>query len=183
MGDTSSTSDNGNDTLHGGDGNDSLAGAGSSNDQLFGDNGNDQLLFGDHGVNYDGGDGHDALKVTGNEDFTRFNENVSNTEILDMRSGANDTVTINAADVLDFGGSTGESFYGNAIDLVVRGDSGDTLNLNNDGAGHSFTQVATGVTLSDAAAYGSGTHNIYSDGNGNVVAVDSTIAAANVHAN
>jgi hypothetical protein len=122
------------------------------------------------------------LKVTGNENFTGFNENVSNTEILDMRSGANNTVTINAADVLDFGGSTGESFNGNAIDLVVRGDGGDTLNLNDDGSGHHFTLQQTGVHLSDTAAYGSGTYSVYSDGNGNIVAVDESINSANVHA-
>jgi len=120
------------------------------------------------------------LKVTGNENFTSFSENIHNTEILDMRSGAANSVTLNAADVIDFGGTTGESWNGNAIDLVVRGDSSDTLNLDQSG-GHHFTQVATGQHLSDTSAYGSGTYSIYSDGNGNVVAVDETIHAANVH--
>jgi hypothetical protein len=113
------------------------------------------------------------LKVGGNVDFTAISENVDHVETLDMRSGATNTVTINAADVLDFGGNTGTTWSGNAIDLVVRGDSGDTVNLNNDGAGHSFTLVASNQHFANFGGNGVN-YSVYSDGNGQFVAVEDT---------
>jgi hypothetical protein len=88
-----------------------------------------------------------------------------------MRTAGATTVTINAEDVLDFtnGGSTGESFNSNAIDLIVQGESGDTLNLNATGS-HHFTFQGT-MNMTDTGAYGSGTFNVYADDQGNYVAI------------
>jgi hypothetical protein len=108
------------------------------------------------------------------ENFTSLDENATSVEILDMRGGGPGSVSLNADDVLDFGGSTGESFNANVIDLVVRGDTGgspDTLQLVGQG-GHEYAQIGS-TALPNPAYGGPGvTYDIYSDSNGTVIAVE-----------
>lgn len=88
--------------------------------------------------------------------------------------------TLNAEDILAFGGSTGEIVNGSNVDLVVRGDTGagtDTANLQHSGSDH-FTLQASGIALSDPAYGGSGTlYDLYSDG-AHQVAVEQGVTAS-----
>jgi len=89
-------------------------------------------------------------------------------------SAGADTVTLNLADVIDFStdSTTGETFGVDAIDLVFRGDSDDTVNL---AVGSGFTLVGN-QALTDPIYGGAGvTYNIYQDGAGHVIAVEDTV--------
>ena len=149
---------------------------GNGIDQLFGSDGNDLLLFGAQSEGFAGGTGIDALSVTqADVRFVNFDQNTSGIETVDMRNGAANSVTLNAADVLDFGGTTGETVNGNTIDLVVRGDTGataDTLHLQQTGGVH-FALDTSGVALNDPAFGGPGTlYNVFSNGTENVAVED-----------
>jgi hypothetical protein len=119
------------------------------------------------------------LQPIGDLDFTRFSEKTANIEMLDLRGGASNTVTLNAADVLAFDGSTGESVNGHSLDLIIRGDTGaggDTINLQQTGDVH-FTLQESGATLTNAAYGGAGTlYDVYSDGT-HQVAVEQGVTA------
>jgi Ca2+-binding RTX toxin-like protein len=148
----------GTDTLFGDNGKDTLDG-GNGIDQLFGGEGNDLLLFGGQSETYDAGSDIDALSVTqADVRFVNFDQNTNGVEIVDMRSGAANSVTLNAADVLDFNATT---------DLVVRGDTGataDTVHLQQTGGVH-FALDTSGVALNNPAYGGPGTlYDVYSNG-------------------
>lgn len=137
----------------------------SGSDQLFGGDGNDLLLFSVLGDGYSGGTGIDTLAISQNVDFTSSAETTADLEILDLRSGSVNSVTLNAADVISFGGTTGESWNSNPLDLMVRGDTGnsaDTVHLQST-PGTDFSLQASGVTLSDPV-YGGATYDVYGDG-------------------
>jgi Ca2+-binding RTX toxin-like protein len=164
--------------LHGGDGNDILDG-GSGTDQLFGDGGNDLLVFGGFSSSYDGGSGIDTLKLNGNVDFPTNSQTVSHIEILDMRDGAaNDTVKLDAADILDFlsDSDSTETFGGLAVKLFIRGDvnnpgADDTVDIPL-GAGANQWHLVGSFTPSDPA-YGGVSYNVYADSTGqNQVAIE-----------
>jgi Ca2+-binding RTX toxin-like protein len=154
----------GDDTLDGGSGDDTLDGGGGVN-QLFGEAGNDVLVFHGLGDRYEGGSGIDSLAISGPADFTPGGQNTGSIEMLDLRNGFDNSVTLNAADVMDFNGTTGESWNGHAIDLVARGDgAGDHVDLQATGGTH-FALAASNVALSNPVYGGSGTHyDVYSDG-------------------
>lgn len=82
---------------------------------------------------------------------------------------------MNAADVVDFGGTTGEAVHGTRIDLVVRGDSAadtttipDTLHLKPTG-GVEFALDTSGVALHHPVYGGPATlYDVYSNGSESV---------------
>jgi hypothetical protein len=82
---------------------------------------------------------------------------------------------LNAADLLEFGATTGEIVNGNTIDLVVRGDTdtvlggtADMLHLQPTG-GVDFAPDASGVALTNPAYGGPSTlYDVYSNGSENV---------------
>ena len=111
----------GNDTLNGGAGNDLLNG-GAGADRLLGGTGNDTLVW--HALDSlvdGGGDTLDKLKC-GTLDLTAvINTKIKGIEVIDMTNGANNTLTLNAQDVLDLSPSTNV--------LRVLGNAGDKVNI------------------------------------------------------
>jgi Ca2+-binding RTX toxin-like protein len=111
----------GNDILEGGAGTDRLEG-GNGADRLRGGDGNDSLLWHAADAKVDGGAGVDTLRVISSLNFTVVN----NAKILGIErvnligNGAN-TITINAADVLDL------STTSNAVRVL--GEAADTVRL------------------------------------------------------
>jgi Ca2+-binding RTX toxin-like protein len=173
--------DDGNDVLFGGHGDDFLSG-GNGIDQLFGAGGDDMLVFGAQGGTYAGGAGIDILVVTEPDvRFVDFGQNTSGLEMVNMLDGTANSITLNAADLLDFSGTTGETVNGHAIDLVVRGDASgtpegtDALHLEPAG-GVGFTLDASGVALANPAYGDSGTlYDVYSNGTENVAVVQGMV--------
>jgi len=136
------------DSLSGGSGNDTiLAGAG---DHAFGGSGNDLInLLDTSGFGLiDGGSqlSHNLARTSG--DVLHFDGNldladdskITGIETLSMKDGkggdhGNDSLTLNAQDVLDLGSGTfnpsfcGHDAFGNGDAVRVDGDKGDTLSL------------------------------------------------------
>jgi len=126
----------------------------------------------------DGGTGIDRI-LLGETSLDLDNigdEQMTSIEILDLNlNGAAREVTIDGNDVLNFEASTGVtetvSGFANAINLFVRGDGADTVNLDADGgAAWAFqgSQVVGGE-------YGGATYNLYSNGS-EWIAIESGIA-------
>jgi len=162
----------GDDTIHGDDGNDTLTGSfgidildgGSGADLLMGGGGDDVVAFSlADGDSIDGGSGIDRMVFS--DETADFDQavpgQIAGVEILDLDAGGiAHEATLDAQDILDFGATTGASFAGNAIALVVRGDAADTVNLDAD-AGTPWT--IQGSQAQDGA-YGGATYDIYSNG-------------------
>jgi hypothetical protein len=135
------------DSLSGGSGNDTiLAGAG---DHAFGGSGNDLInLLDNTGLGFvDGGSqqSHNLARTSG--DVLHFDGNldladpskIAGIESLSMKDGSgNDSLTLNAQDVLDLGSGTfnpsfcGHDAFGKGDAVRVDGDKGDTLSLSGD---------------------------------------------------
>jgi Ca2+-binding RTX toxin-like protein len=169
--------DGGNDTISGGDNADRIDGGWHDTlggyDMLSGDAGNDTLTYHDQLNHYDGGSGIDYLQLDSSVDFIELPDgNFNGIEVLDLRgAGGNDEVSLLAEDVLDIasGNSVGQSHAAGPIDLVIRGSDGDQVNLfgfNQEGGEFGFEDPAYGPSTS---------YNIYSDGAGTVVAVESGV--------
>jgi Ca2+-binding RTX toxin-like protein len=113
----------GNDTCSGGSGNDVLNG-GIGSDRLSGGDGNDTMFWGP-GDSFDGGATNlDLLKFNTGDllDLTPLpNNRILNTERIDMTGGGNDTLKLNALDVLALSSTTNT--------LTVVGNAGDTVDL------------------------------------------------------
>jgi len=130
-GDTASTSWNitfdGNNVLQGTDQSDVLVG-GAGNDILNGGGGNDILVFdmadmiGTSKV-YDGGLGEDTLKLDGSGqslNLTALDNNlIQNIEKIDITGTGNNSLTLNASDVLDLSSSSNT--------VMVMGNTGDSV--------------------------------------------------------
>ncbi len=169
----------GHDLLFGGDGDDLLEGGhdstGGGHDALDGGDGADTLVFDDIATEYNGGNGVDALLISASGDFAQAPPgNFDGIEIVDMRGAGNKTLTLEAEDILDLaaGNNTGEVVEGGAIDLVVRGEEGDNVDLGTGG----FTQIATGVTLGEEYGGASTSYDVWSNNAGAVVAVEQDVS-------
>jgi hypothetical protein len=167
----------------------------SNNDLVFGGDGDDKISIfsGDGGAGNDvmagsltfqGSSGIDFLDLSGAVDFGAAGQNVAAIEGLDLRdasfgnAGGADTVTLALADILDFAAdaTTGELFGADAIDLVIRGDANDTVNL---APGSGFANVGS-QSLGNAVYGGAGVaYDIYANGAGQIVAVEDVIATVN----
>jgi Ca2+-binding RTX toxin-like protein len=158
------TGNTGSNTLNGNGGDDTLDGGNDAvADTLNGGSGNDTLIW--HGFvdTYDGGTGSgDKLDVSGaaTVDFSGFADGgIENIETVRMTGGSGTTVTLKAADVVNFEGGTIDpsgDFNGNASKYsdqpVVRieGDATDTVHL--DGGGW-FAATGAGGLPSGFALY------------------------------
>jgi hypothetical protein len=141
----------GNDTLCGGAGRDRLLG-GEGNDQLLGGNGHDTLVGGAGADTYEGGAGNDLMVVSsalvtrvdgGNGDDTAnldvlsvsldltgaLGDKLANIEKLDLRGQVANSLVLNAQAVLDM--ASGGFAVPDDI-LLVKGDLGDSVNLQGD---------------------------------------------------
>jgi hypothetical protein len=126
------------DTLEGRAGDDFLDGQGQA-DTLLGGVGNDTLVWDASDNLVDGGTGTDTLRVSGNLDLTGVADaQISNIDRIDITNyGAdliNETLTLNATDVLDHLESDGAA-------LFVFGDAGDTVDL----AGAAWSAGVSGI--------------------------------------
>jgi Ca2+-binding RTX toxin-like protein len=111
----------GEDILKGGGSNDILNG-GAGKDRLLGGAGKDTLIWGKGDAKLDGGGGVDTMKLTVNLDLTDLaNKKFVNIEKINMTGGGNDTLTLDASDVLAFSSTTDT--------LKVLGNEGDQLNI------------------------------------------------------
>ncbi len=135
-------------------GNNQIDAGSADNTSAFGGAGNDVITVGTTIIRHiDGGNGVDALKfnLTGNNvlDFTEGSLNagvrVRNIEGLDVRGDGETTVWLHANDVSLmstnslFGYSYYAEYFGQGSNLVVLGDSDDTLNT-----GNSFCSIGDG---------------------------------------
>ncbi|MDK9721251.1 MAG: FecR domain-containing protein [Rhodospirillales bacterium] len=138
----------GNDTLYGGNGNDTLLGGGGS-DKLYGEAGNDVLVYQSDALTLSGGAGNDTLLFSG----ASLDLNLSSTSIsfsdfekIDITGSGNNTLRLTGANMLglaeDSNGLLSGLGYGEA--LVIAGNSGDTLILNDLGWSQSQSTVSLG---------------------------------------
>ncbi len=163
------TGGSGNDTMHGGIGNDTLTG-GSGNDLIFGDAGNDTMLY-DSADKYDGGAGFDRVKVDGaggtNLSFT--SANFISIEMIDLgdssdRNGAGqNTLSLNATDLIAANGGASTAIPGHNINLFVIGDTAGAGTTEHDnvvltGFGG---KLATGVAFVDPNTGISHNYDVY----------------------
>src|SRR5688572_28214192 len=141
----------GNDTLCGGAGRDRLFG-GEGNDQLLGGNSHDTLIGGPGADTYEGGAGNDLMVVSsalvtrvdgGNGDDTvnldalgasidltgALGDKFANIEKLDLGGQVANSLVLNAQTVLDMAGG---GFAVPDDTLLVKGDIGDSVNLQGD---------------------------------------------------
>ncbi len=177
----------GDDTLLGGSGADLLFG-GDGDDMLFAGAGNDILRSdidspGDTEA-LDGGSGIDFLTLNGPINFGAMSLSVKALEVLDLRdasfgniAGA-DSLALAIADIIDFAtdATTGEFFGTGKIDLVLRGDATDSVDL---APGSGFSLVGS-QALSNPIYGGAGAvYGIYSNGGGQIVALEDTIQSVN----
>lgn len=110
-----------NDVLNGGAGNDILNGGGGT-DQLIGGGGKDTLIWDRFDSRVDGGGGSGDILKAGNLDLTTVsNSLIRGIEVVNMTNGANNTLTLNAQDLLDLSSSTNV--------LKVLGNAGDRINI------------------------------------------------------
>ena len=173
----------GNDTLTGTDaaetlignlGDDTLQGNGGP-DILRAGGGDDRIEISDASfIKVDGGGGQDTLALSGalNLDLTTLaNLSIESIEVIDLNSTSANTLTLDPEDVFDLsetGSSEASAALGTptASTLVVRGSTGDTVNLkalpsnhpNASGFWHgSSVGVAIGTDWFDAYAFDDGT--------------------------
>lgn len=134
----------GNDILNGGGGNDVLIG-GSGADRLLGGAGNDTLTWDINDPMVDGGGGNlDVLKA-GSLNLTQIdNAKIKGIEVINMTNGANNTLTLNAKDVLDLSSSTNV--------LRVLGNDGDGVKM----AGTGWSNAANDLTGFDKWTHSNG---------------------------
>jgi hypothetical protein len=160
VGDDKLVGNAGNDVLIGGDGNDTVD-AGTGTDFLFGGTGDDLIILRDNlnfghvdgGANSDdnlaGTNRGDVLAFDGTLDLTTIaNSKIEGIETVSMKDSegavGNDTLTINASDVIDLGtghfnpsgSSTGVGSLSDQAAIKVDGDAGDKLNLTGGGWTH-----------------------------------------------
>lgn len=114
-----------NNVLTGNSGNNVLNGLGGT-DTLRGLGGNDTMVWASTD-SYDGGAGVDILKINGgNLNLTQLlNTRILNTETMNMTGLNNNTVILNAQDVLDLSSTTNQ--------VTVLGNVGDTVDLRGTG--------------------------------------------------
>jgi Ca2+-binding RTX toxin-like protein len=154
----------GNDTLNGGDNDDILSGTGGA-DAYSGGAGNDTLFLDTitaGGGSIDGGAGDDILNLGGTGltlDLTN-GINVSNVETINLTGAGNNTLALNANDVIDM------NEEGNS--LIVRGNAGDSLAFNDLG----WSDTNEDITL------GSTSFSIYANGDAQV-AIENAITVSN----
>ncbi|MGE3968456.1 MAG: hypothetical protein AB7F08_09455, partial [Dongiaceae bacterium] len=126
----------------------------------------------------------DFLNLGRDVDFGSESQDVSGIEVIDLRADSFNNssgplvVSLDLADVLDFAAdaTTGEVFGATAIDLVIRGDADDAVNL---AIGSGFA-LAGNQALADPIYGGAGIgYDIYTDGSGQVVAIEDIIATVN----
>jgi Ca2+-binding RTX toxin-like protein len=142
---------NGNDTLEGGAGNDVLNG-GSGNDRLLGGADTDRLICQSSDLLIDGGTGAADVLDLASGDLDVNPARVRNIEVVDLRGGGNQTLTINLTEL---------KAISSTDDLKVMGDTGDTVNFT------SALGSATAVT---------GVLNRYSFGAGAFLFVENDVA-------
>ncbi|WP_419401178.1 Calx-beta domain-containing protein [Moraxella sp. TY5] len=129
------------DELRGGAGDDTIIGEAGA-DKLYGDAGNDDIVYDPADTVVDGDEGYDTLVLVGTpyqepDGTIKVNSNINLTgtiakdfEVLSMKNGTTESLTITAADVLNIN-STGKT-------LDILGDASDTV-------------TATGFTKADEA--------------------------------
>jgi Ca2+-binding RTX toxin-like protein len=155
--------DQGSDTIFGGDGNDWLDGGGGG-DRILAGGGDDTIVFDSQDEFIDGGTGIDRILIDGGSiNFDSVSDGqLTGIEIIDLGNSAASSIVIDATDILDFEAVTGiEDGSGNAISLVIVGDSGDSVIFDPDGGG-AWNLVQSDLVY--AGAYGGLTYDIYSDG-------------------
>ena len=113
------TGNNGNDVLDGGAGNDVLNG-GSGIDKLIGGAGNDKLMCESTDTRIDGGVGTGDVLDLASGSLDILPTRVKNIEIIDLRGGGANTVTLDRADIVAIS-STDK--------LKIMGDVGDTVDF------------------------------------------------------
>lgn len=131
-----------NDVIVGGQGNDTLNGRGGV-DVLIGGQGDDALSIADATFRQiDGGSGQDTLTLDGSGitlDFTNIkNTKVTDIERIDLTGSGNNSLTLNANDLLDMTDSDHT--------LTVLGNSGDSVSANLSGSGFSNSGSSGGFT-------------------------------------
>jgi hypothetical protein len=139
----------GNDRLVGAAGNDNLVG-GAGVDRLLAGPGDDRLAWQGSDTLVDGGPGYsDVLKLSGSLNLTAVAQNrIVNVERIDMTGGVN-TLTLNAADILDLStASNTVRVLGDAADVVnIAGAFTDTGYIG--GGFHRYTVAGGGILLVD----------------------------------
>ncbi|MEP2927352.1 MAG: hypothetical protein ABJP31_25070, partial [Bauldia litoralis] len=157
--------------LIGGLGDDTLTGNGGA-DVFRGGAGNDTISVSDLTfLKIDGDSGTDTLVFAGTAetiDFTIIaNNRINGIEALDISGTGNDTIVLGALDALHFSDTPNAAFTGAGShkNLVITGDAGDTLDLNDfdpDGggpvSGYAWSLVASDQMLDGS---GSGDFDIY----------------------
>uniref|UniRef100_UPI0025C6D345 beta strand repeat-containing protein n=1 Tax=Aquabacterium sp. TaxID=1872578 RepID=UPI0025C6D345 len=139
------------DVLVGGAGDDTLTAVGTGSDWLFGGTGNDTLVATSLSLlsAADGGSGSDVLQITTPGlavDLSGFVGVASNVETLQLSNNTADmTLTLSAANVVSLTDSN--------HDLVVKLDSGDTLNISSTHVETGRTTDASGNTTVDYSLY------------------------------
>ena len=158
----------GNDVILANDGNDTLNGGGGA-DWLFGGAGNDTMIYGANDK-YDGGANIDRVQFSGSGvNATYSNANFTGVEIIDLGDASNRTgagnqnsVTINAADVIDVSGVT---IGAHSVDLIVMGDTSGSGNDSDNVDLNGFTALAgagnTNLSYSDPLTGTAHNYNIY----------------------
>ena len=141
----------GDDVINGGDGNDTISG-GADADTLNGGAGNDTIVFDAADLVINGGDGIDTLLI--NEENTTINFGTFNSskfesiEVIDMTgNGAQALTNLSTSDVLDIINDTVMTDK----DLIINGDSDDSVSL-----------AATGWTNSGTTTQDGINYNVYS---------------------
>jgi len=161
-------------TLNGGLGNDRLDG-GLGNDILIGGAGNDTLVYdAADTLRVDGGNGRDTLTITGRGvtlDLTALNNfgdantapasPYTNIEIIDITGSGNNTLKLNASDLLHIVGSaTGTDLQRDNNLLRVDGNYGDTVQLTSG----TWTVAAHDYDLNGKESPSSSYYTLYTSG-------------------
>ena len=160
----------GDEILIGGAGNDSLSGGGGV-DVIRGGAGDDALSVADLTFRaIDGGSGTDTLAFTGLDqiiDLAALADNkVKDIEAFDITGSGDDTLIIGALDAFHFSSTPHSGFTGAAShnSLVVYGDAGDTLQLDDfdpgTGAAYQWQLAASGRNLDGSAGGGFDLYNL-----------------------
>jgi len=108
----------------------------------------------------DGKSGFDTLLVQGTDmmlDFTKLaQDRVSSIEMVDMTGHGNNSLKLTAEDVFDMS----QAIDGDTTSLIVRLDTGDTLDLSGDGWTSGGTRVEGGRTYDLFTNSSLGLHNV-----------------------